>query len=276
MLSRSYFTRGLPLLAGACALSVALSAACGGGGDDSSAPTGSTGTAAAGASATRSSATVDTSASPTLLAPAGQYSILVQDLGIANFITDPKGTYLLDSKNYGATGAFDDAAQGKATLESWGYLEGFESAMTPEGGAASILNGGYAINQELHLFKTADGAKSAYDYFVKRISANGITSTVTAATVGNQSAAFRLVTGKVGGNSNVSQVLHQVVFRRGNLVGIVLTIGAEPLMTVDTVRELSLIVDAKALGQQEHPEPTPVPSRTVTTPVASRTATASP
>lgn len=266
---RSFFFRGLPVLLGACALIFALSAACGG--DDAAATPAGTGTAPGSGTPGSSGANVDTRSSPTLLSPVSQYSILVQDLGIANFITDPRGTFLLDSTNYGATGAFDGADAGKKMLDEWGYVEGFESAMTPEGGAASILNGGYAINQELHLFKTAAGAESAYDYFTRRISSNGISSSVTVDPVGNASAAFRLVTGKVGGSSSVSQVLHQIVFRRGNLVGVVLTIGAEPLMTTDTVRELTLIVDAKAMSQREHPEPTPVPARS-----PSPTATAAP
>lgn len=268
---RSLFSRGLALLLGASALTLALAGACGD--DDGGEDTGTTapGSTAPASTSTGSAATVDTAAAPTLLAPASQYSILVQDLGIANFITDPKGTFLLDAANYGATGAFDGADAGKSMLEKWGYIEGFESAMTPEGGAASLLNGGYAINQEVHLFRTADGADAAYEYFVKRISSNGITSTVSVQPVGNESTAFRLVSGKVGGSSNVNQVLHQIVFRRGNMVGIVLTIGAEPLMTTDTVRELSLIVDGKALGERDHPEPTPVPVRT-----APATATARP
>ncbi|MGD9933314.1 MAG: hypothetical protein AB7T37_06300 [Dehalococcoidia bacterium] len=271
MMFRSFSFRGLPLLFGACALTFVLTGACGD--DDAGAEpstSGATGTASGANTPPSSGATVDTAASPTLLAPASQYSILVQDLGIANFITDPKGTFLLDSANYGATGAFDGAEAGKTMLEKWGYIEGFESAMTPEGGASSVLNGGYAINQEIHLFRTADGAETAYKYFVDRISSNGITSTVTVQTVGNEAAAFRLVTGKVGGSSNVAQVLHQIVFRRGNMVAIMLTIGAEPLMTTDTVRELSLMVDGKALGARDHPVPTPVPARPTQAPATAR------
>ena len=79
---------------------------------------------------------------------------------------------------------------------------------------------------------------------------------MTAPAVGNESAAWRLVYDTIG-NSSVKSVFHRVLFRRGNMLVVVATLGAEPLMEVNEAYGLAVIVDGKAMGNLQAPEPTP-------------------
>ena len=72
----------------------------------------------------------------------------------------------------------------------------------------------------------------------------------------NDSSSWQRVYGKVN-NTSVNAVYHQYIFRRGNLVTILLTYGAEGFMKVDTACQLATIADAKAVGQKPAVEPTP-------------------
>ncbi len=205
------------------------------------------------------------STEPTLAMPASRYAISVDDMpkdpstGNAAYLTDLRATFVLDVKNYGKTTAFSSADEGERLLTQWGYLGGYETGLIPEGRDATVLNGGYYVNVEVHLFKTADGAKKAFDQFNGVLSAGGKSQQVQTTALGNQSSAWTLTEGKVG-NSTVNMVYHQLIFRRGNLVAAVLTRGAEGFMKVDTVRSVAAIVDQKALGQKQAIEPTPIPT----------------
>ena len=146
-------------------------------------------------------------------------------------------------------------------LTGWNYLGGFQTAMVPEGRDTAILNGSYNIHIETHLFKTPENAKSAYDYFLGVIKGNAGAQPVTTSSVGNESYATKTVNGKLG-KTTIDAAYHQIIFRRGNMVAIVLTYGAEPFMKVDTARQLAAIVDEKALGRTEPIAPTPTSNYT--------------
>lgn len=249
--------RRLPL-----ALSLAFfalfAAACGDGGDAAS-TIDSAATIAAqtpGTSSTQAvaAATVDTKIAPRLSAPASRFTLLLlEDIG-RQWITDIRSTYVLTADNYSKTKSFDSPEKGMQLLKEWGYVGGYESAMTPEGREAAVLNGSYYISIESHLFEDEVGAKKAYDYFLAKL--RGGSQEIASAPVGNESAAFTLTVGKVG-KSSINATFHQVVFRRGNLVVVVATWGAEPFMKTDDVYRLALIVDDKALSKREALEPTP-------------------
>lgn len=259
--------RRLSLALALCALPAVLAGACGDDDDAAGAPQATTGGAqatVAGATAAQPAST----AAPTLDGPASKYSVLLADIGLNAYITDLKKTFVLTPKNYGASAGFDSAEKGEALLTSWGYLGGYETAMNPEGLQTAVLNGAYYVYMETHLFATTDGAHKAYDYFQKRIAAMGVAQPVSAEPIGNESGAWRAVQGKIG-SSNVSQAFHQIVFRRGNLVAIVQTVGAEPFMKVDRVTAIAMIADGKALGQREAIAPTPI----VTPPAVAATPT---
>jgi hypothetical protein len=204
----------------------------------------------------------DPDVAPLQDAPVSQFSVLVQDLGIDNFLTDLANTVELTPQLFAETAAFSDPGSGLESLTAWGYIEGYRTGLLPEGDTDAILNGAYVVGQQLHLFEDEEGADELYEYFVENVSNNGVSSPLTADTIGSESSVSRTLAGKVGGDSHVDQVIHQLIFRRGNVVVVLLTIGADPLMKVDTVLELGAIVDDKLLDEREHPQPTPVPTRT--------------
>jgi hypothetical protein len=60
------------------------------------------------------------------------------------------------------------------------------------------------------------------------------------------------------GGTSVAAELHRYLFRRGNLLAMVVTWGAEPFMDVTAVYQLAHVVDSKATGRKAALEPTPV------------------
>jgi len=236
--------------------------ACGSGDSNSSNDPGSS-TNSPAAGATQSSS--NPSGEPQIAMPASRFAISVDDMGKdattgnAAYLTDLKATYVLDAKSYGRTSAFASADEGEKLLTQWGYLGGYETGLIPEGRDTAVLNGAYYVNVEVHLFKSSDGAKKAYEQFDKKVRGAGKGQEVPSATIGNQSNTWTLTEGKVG-TSTVNRVYHQAIFRRGNLVAAILTSGAEGFMKVDIVRAMAAIVDQKAIGQKNAVEPTPVPT----------------
>ncbi len=253
--------RRLALALCACTLLPLLAVACGDDDDGSAAPATGDSTPAGPAKTITSG---DSKSEPQLTVPASRFAISVDDMGIdpstgnAAYMTDLKATYVLDAASYGKTSIFPSPAEGEKTLNQWGYLGGYETGLIPEGRDTAVLNGAFYINVEVHLFSSIDGAKKAYDNFESRLRASGRGNFIPAQTVGNKSSTWTLTEGKVG-TSTVSRVYHQTVLRRGNLVAVVLTSGAEGFMKVDTVRSMAEIIDQKALGQKAAIEPTPIP-----------------
>jgi len=268
----------LPLAMVACLMPLVLTVACG----DDDAPA----TASEGPGSGSSSSVVkgtgtpadagDHTTAPVLAAPASKYSVLLADVG-QGFLTDIPGTFVLDAKTYGKTPAFGSPAEGEATLKQWGYLGGYETGLIPEGRDPAILNGAFSVHVEIHLFKTVEGAKASYDYFQKKITGNGKAQPLNTSPVGNDSAAWKTVLGVIR-NSTVNQAIHQIVFRRGTMVAIIATTGAEPFMRVESALEFANLIDRKALGQVPTVEPTPTSNYTppAYSPTAARTAAASP
>ncbi len=252
-------TRGLLLALGACLAVSLLGAACGGD-DDAGASSEPGKTPAAAAS----------QGTPAVLSgPASKYSLLQEDLG-RGYITDIKGTVVLDLKNYAGTPVFKTAAEGEKQLTEWGYIDGYQTAVEPEGREEATLTGAYALVMETHLFNDAAGAKKFYDYL--QTVRNKQSTIVQAQQVGEESVVAYLTTGKIRG-SNVDRAIHQLYFRRGNLVGVVMTIGAAPFMKPDYVAAAAKLMDDKALGSRPAPSPTPTSNYT---PPANRQATTAP
>jgi hypothetical protein len=207
---------------------------------------------------------------PIVTGPVSQFSVLVEEVpGGGNLVVHNDRTFVLTADVYAKTTAFANEAEGKKTLTDWGYREGYETAISPEGGNDAILNGGFVVLQEIHMFATAAGAEAAFQFFREKVATNGISIELRTVSVGDESFATQTVSGKIGaGSANVDRVLHQVLMRRGNIVAVVMTVGAGPVMNVEPAGELATIVDEKIRGQREHPTPTPGPAQTA----ASRTA----
>lgn len=263
----------LVLLAGGFLLS-----SCGDDDDNDAAPSrggeGSSTSSAGGTAPTQGSRTApNATAVPLVAGPSRRYSLLLDDLGTGNFRTDVKGTRELTADSYAEAPFWPSKQDGKDRLASWGYVDGYQTVLLPDGDInPAILNGAYVIRTETHLFKDAAGAAQAYQFFVKTVQTNGVSQAISGAPVGNESYASRTVQDKVPG-SKVDQVLHHIVYLRGNVVAIVMTIGADPLMKIEITRDLALMIDQKVLGERPAPIPTPVslPTPTPAPPIASRT-----
>jgi hypothetical protein len=244
----------------ACSLLPTLLIACGGSDDDDDGVSPTTSTdASPGASVTpsRSSVPVDSSSEPTVDPPASKYTLLLADIGDGYF-TDRQHTFELTIENYSATASFPDQAEGERLLKEWGYEGGFETSYEPEGRQTDVLNGKYYVAVETHLFASPEGAQAAYAYFEEKLLEARRGEPIQAATVGNESSAWKYIDAKISGSS-IDGVFHRFVIRRGNLVAVVQTWGADPLMRVDTARGFAAILDQKALGQKEALAPTPTP-----------------
>lgn len=260
-----------PALA-ASLLVVPFVAGCGG--SDNSAKANGSATTPAGASATTgSSSPNDATRAPILTMPASRFAISLDDLGLS-FITNVPDTFVLNAENYGGSKTFTSADEGKQLLSKWGYLGGYETGFRPEGGEKAVLQGSYYINIETHLFKGEEGAKSAYDYFEGRLKSTGAAQPVNTEQLGNKSSAWKLVSGKVAG-STIDAAYHRFLFRRGNLVTVIQTYGADSFMTSGTARGLAAIVDAKALGTKQAIEPTPTSNFQTPTPEPKQSPSAS-
>lgn len=235
-------------------LSVAFFAACGSGDADSG--------GAAGDDGSSPSATApphDADAAPDLGEPASQYSILQSDLD-GDFLTDIEGTFVLGVDNYGASNTFESPDEGAAQLEDWGYVGGYETGYTPDGYENAVLNGSVYFWAETHLFEDEGGAQSAFEYINERLD-DSVSSRAEAHPVGNESVAWEAQGDYVPGSS-VRSVFHRVVFRRGNLVGVIATWGAESLVNPNEAARLARIIDEKALGERDLEEPTPISGNT--------------
>ncbi len=252
----------LMLILCACLLPV-LAASCGGDDDDDVArsPAGDR---------------TNPSSAPILQQPASRFALSLDDIVPAGtapdsdigYITDIQSTFKLDVKNYAGTKTFDSRSDGEALLTKWGYTGGYETGYEPETRMIGVLNGAYYIAVEVHLFKDENGARDAYKYIEDRLGKSG-SQKVTSETIGNQSSAWKRVSGKVN-ESSVDAAYHRVVLRRGNLVAVVQTYGSDSLMTVGAVKELATLLDDKALGKAAAIEPTAVPTSANPTPTAAK------
>ncbi len=238
--------RRISLVMFACAMFVPLAAACGGGSTPKT--------------ITNAQGTVlpanDAKTSPTVAMPVSRFAVSLDDLDTSVYRTDVAGTFTMDAAYYGGTQTFDSAAQGKTMLEGWGYEGGYETGYLPISAPQSVLNGAYYSNVEIHLFKDTDGAKKAYAYFQQRLGKSAAKQADTPQ-LGNESVGYSAANGLILG-TEVGAEYEQFMFRRGNVVGVVLTYGAAGFMNINTARSLAVIEDNKILGKTKAVEPTPI------------------
>ncbi len=150
------------LLAPLCCLPLAF-AACGGDGASgtiTSAQTIAAQTEAAGGA----NITPNPQTEPMLQSPVNRYTVTLDDTGIS-FLTDPASPFTLTLDGFAATDKFKDRQTGRDLLTQWGYLEGYEADLVPEGRENAVLNGAVYVTLESHLFSSIEGAKQAYTYF---------------------------------------------------------------------------------------------------------------
>jgi hypothetical protein len=243
---------GTPLLV-VCALAMPVLQGCGGGGS-------STTTVPKTVSPTASIPN-DAKAAPTLTMPASRFAVSLDDLGNA-FITNVPDTYVLTLESYAGTRTWKSVDEGKKHLTEWGYLGGYETSFRPEGDTAAVLKGAFNVYVETDLFGTPDKAKDAFAYFTKQFT-DAKAPAVDVAPIGNEAVAYQFPLAKIG-SSSVSAVDHRLMFRRGNLIVVVRTTGAEGFMNITQARTIAQMIDEKALGTKPAIEPTPTGNFTPT------------
>ena len=170
-------------------------------------------------------------------------------------------TYPVSAIGFATNGYFVNAQAGEQQALAWGYKEGYQSSFEPDGQLAGVLQGRYYIRVEAYAFDAVGGAQQAYAFLEQQhrsrprsVEEPGVKGLAL------QSSAFK-ITGQKVGSSELSEVFHRFLFRRGNLVVVVQTLGAEPFLNIDKARDLAVLVDEKALGQR--PAPTPTPAKSV-------------
>jgi hypothetical protein len=196
----------------------------------------------------------DAKTAPTLTMPASRFAVSLDDLGNA-FITNVPDTYVLTLDSYAGTRTWKSVDEGKKYLNEWGYLGGYETSFRPEGDDTAVLQGAYNVYVECDLFGTPDKAKSAFAYFTKQFT-DAKAPAIGVAPIGNESVAYQFPLDKIR-SSNISAVDHRLMFRRGNLIVVVRTTGAEGFMSITQARTIAQIIDEKALGTKQAIEPTP-------------------
>jgi hypothetical protein len=196
----------------------------------------------------------DAASEPRLEAPASRYAVLQDDLG-RGFITDVGATITHNATSYSVSKVFADPEDGVEKLNSWGYTDGYENSYMPDGRERAVLNGAFYFAVESHLFESEEGAREAMEHIEARLEAS-VSRRVDVYPVGNASSGWEAMGDYIPGSS-VPSVHHRVVFRRGNLLTMVATWGAEPFVTVNSAHEIARIVDEKALGERAAPVPTP-------------------
>lgn len=200
----------------------------------------------------------NTGPDPILSGPPAAYAPALDELpGV--YDVNRSETYTLSPATFatlsGAPFTDTQAAQDFAT--EWGYQGGYTALFLPDGLLAGALQGRYYITVQVHQFSSTEGAKELFARFDEQGDNTRGSERERIDPVGNQSGAWSFLEGTVG-TSEIVGVYHRVVFRRGNLVGVVLTYGGEPFMSVEQALAVARIIDERALGEREPVEPTPI------------------
>lgn len=190
--------------------------------------------------------------------PASAYAPALDELD-GLFEVNRSETYALSEASFAtlAGGAFPDTRAAQDFAEEWGYEGGFTVLYQPDGLLAGVLQGRYYITVQVHRFSSTEGAKELFAKLREQGDTARGSEPVRADTVGNQSGAWAFVQGTVG-NSEMVGIYHRVVFRRGNIVGVVITYGGEPYMTIEPALAVARIMDERATGVRDAVEPTPI------------------
>ncbi len=253
--------RGVLGLAGAAGASLLLSA-CGGGSNRTAR---NAATLAAGGGGTRtpgrtSTGGVEGGPDPLLKGPPMRYAAAQEELG-GTFEVVPPDTYGLTPETYAASPFFSGTDEGTQLAREWGFASGYQVSLEPDGQLAGVLKGHHYLLMEVHLFETQAGAQAAFNTYDARYAKATGSERLKSKGLANQSSAWQLVRDTVG-SSDLVAVYHRFLFRRGNMLAIAQTYGAQPFMTVDKARDVAVIIDERALGTRKATDPTP--ARTAT------------
>lgn len=197
--------------------------------------------------------------------PAAYFSLLLSDMAAGEFQPNPPETYLVNSTRFALLGQFQNGQVATAAIREWGFIEGWNTQFDPLGQLAAVASGGYYVTVANYLFKDVNGASAAYDSFVAQYTRPTGSQQATVKQLANESAGFTIESGTVG-RSNLPNVYHRFLFRRGNMVAVVQVNGAGPYISMDIARDYAVMMDDKALGKRPANLPTPIPTVQVAVP----------
>lgn len=196
---------------------------------------------------------------PTLEEPASRYAPSLEEAPPGYQVVTPE-TYGMNAFQFAVqSGLFAEAAVGEQRAEEWGYLDGRRTTFEPLGKGAEVLQGAYWLTIDTYLFERPDGAEAAFNHLESFYNGLQGSRRVEAAPLGNQSGAWSFERGTIL-QSDTPAIYHRFVFRRGNLVAIVQTLGGTPFMSIEQARDTAIVIDERALGQREPSTPTPAPA----------------
>jgi hypothetical protein len=206
---------------------------------------------------------------PVLSGPATRYAASQAEAGPSlQGVPDESFTTTPDIFADAEVGPFKDSDEGKARAAEWGYKEGYIGILQPDGLLAGVVQGRYYVRMEVHLFNSVNGAVAAYAWYDNLYTSLGAQKVATTR-LANQSQGWKSIQGKVEG-TDMDRVYHRFIFRRGNMVAIVQTVGADTFMSIDPARDIAVIMDDRALGNRAAPTPTPSGGQLPPSPVPTR------
>jgi hypothetical protein len=196
-------------------------------------------------------------AQPQLAGPASRFAASAADIG-GGIRGVPPESFDVNPQMYAQDqiGPFATTEEGLAKVEEWDYSEGFIASLEPDGLTAGLAQGRYYVRIETHLFGTSQGAAAAFSAYTELYAARNTLTAEAIAPLANQSAAWKSIGEKIP-NTDLDEVYYRVIFRRGNLLAIVQTVGADTFLTIDPARGIAAMVDERALGSRAAPTPTP-------------------
>ncbi|MEP7216540.1 MAG: hypothetical protein ABI782_09835 [Anaerolineaceae bacterium] len=168
-------------------------------------------------------------------------------------------SFALNLGTFSSSYLFVNNKEGEDKANAWRIVDGYQVAYQPDGLAADLLRGRYYVQAEAYLFQTIDGATQAYEFMDKFYLARPGAQKVPTKQLGNQSNAYKLVSGTVGTSDQIS-AYYRMLVRRGNAVFVVQINGSDKFVTVDQARDIAVIMDDRILGNRAAPVPTPIPT----------------
>ena len=202
--------------------------------------------------------------SPTAPGPASKYAPSLKDLPGLYTVNVPE-TFTQNITTFASSYLFPNNQQGQQLASQWKIIDGYKVSYEPDGLAAGEVKGGYYVTVEVYLFQDTAGAADAYTYLADFFSKGPGAEKDDTKGLGNSSAAYHIVQGTVG-TTDKPEIFHSFIFRRGNVVTVVRTEGAQGLVTVDRARDVAVIVDDRILGHRDNTAPTPIPTPKISLP----------
>jgi hypothetical protein len=202
--------------------------------------------------------------SPSAPGPASRYTPSLKDLpGL--YTVDVPDTFTQNISTFASSYLFPNNQQGEQLASQWKIIDGYKVSYQPDGLAAGEVKGNYYVTAEVYLFQDTAGAADAYTYMANFFANGPGAEKDDTKGLANSSAAYHIVQGTVG-PTDTPEIFHSFVFRRGNVVAIVRTQGAQPLVTIDRARDVAVIIDDRILGNRDASIPTPIPTPKISLP----------